>query len=289
MPLLRDVAQRLRGRRTAKPFELRVVDIPAADTPQHPDLLVRLARVEVDVVLLRGVLSPDEVQRALDGFEELHEQRSDEFMGHVLGMPLLRLGQGETDRTPYYDSTERARDLYRGAFGLDPHERVASVLEPMTGGRKVVPPTEEGRAYNPGNLRWYLQGQGGLYPHVGNEFVEQNETGALGHLLTVNEVRGWTSWFMVLQRPASGGTLTIYDLTHAGRPADFESYDDEARAALFDRLPHQSFDPGPGDLIAFCGGVRYHRVEDIGAGQPRITYGAFLHLDRDGDRFHTWA
>ncbi|QXC60305.1 hypothetical protein KSP35_18505 [Aquihabitans sp. G128] len=289
MPRFRDVTKRLRGRRPAEPVEFRVVDIAAADTAQHPDLLLRLADVEVDAVLLRGVLSPGEVDRALSGFEELHEQRSDEFMGHVLGMPLLRLGQGETDRTPYYDSTERARELYRTAFGFDPHERVASVLEPMAGGRKVVPPTEDGRAYNPGNLRWYLPGQGGLYPHVGNEFVEQNEAGALGHLLGINEVRGWTSWFMVLQRPDSGGTLTLYDLTHAGRPADFESYGEEERAALFLELRHATFDPGPGDLIAFTGGVRYHRVEDIGPGRPRITYGAFLHLDRDGARFHSWA
>jgi hypothetical protein len=274
---------------TDEPFGLRVVDVDAASASEHPDLLRRIAAREADAALVRGVLSSDEVDAAVARLNAVRSQSSREIFGHVLGFPLLRLGEDNADRSGYYEATKVARATYREAFGFDPHERVVSVLQHMTGGLPIEIPTEDGAEYNPGTVRWYLPGEGGLFPHVGNEFVDQNAGGALSHLLTVNQVREWMSWFMVLQRPDSGGTLTIYDLLHADRPPEIDQAGRDVREPLFAGRRSVTIDPAPGDLIVFCGGWRYHRVEQIGEGPPRMTYGGFMRADRTGTRIHTWS
>lgn len=259
----------------------------AGDLGGHGDLLLQLERREVDAILVHDLLSPTEVARAVAGLDAVRDDAATEMFGHVLGMPLMRLGDGEQDRTPYYDSTVAARELCTTAFGFDPHDRVRSVVEQMSGGLPLVVPEEDGRKYNPGTVRWYLENQGGLYPHVGNEFVQQNENGALTHLLTVNQIRDWISWFMVLRRPRAGGTLTVYDLLHEDRPDDID--DPAAREALFASLDSVTFDPDPGTAIFFCGGWRYHRVEDIEGPIPRMTYGGFMRPDRERRAINLWA
>ncbi len=268
-------------------FELLTVRLDATRAAEHPELLAQLERREVDAILVRDVLDADEIARAVRELEQVRDECPTEMFGHVLGMPLLRLGDGEQDRSPYYDATIEARARLLDVFGFDLQERISAILGTMSGDYSIEVPEEGGRAYNPGTARWYLPGQGGLYPHVGNEFVEQNEHGALTHLLTVNQVRDWMSWFMVLQRPDSGGTLTVYDLLHQDRPASID--EQGVRDELFSELGSVTFDPEPGEMIVFCGGWRYHRVEDIGGTRPRITYGGFMRPGRDQTSIHMWA
>ncbi len=286
MPLLRW----FRGRGpspSSTGFTLNTVRVDAAGTGEHPDLLVQLERREVDAILVRGVLNPDEVARAVRELERVRDECPTEMFGHVLGMPLMRLGDGEQNRTPYHDATTEARAQLLDVFGFDVQDRISAILGKMSGEYAIEVPAEGGRPYNPGTARWYLPGQGGLYPHVGNEFVEQTQHGALTHLLTVNQVRDWMSWFMVLQRPDSGGTLTVYDLLHRDRPASID--DHETREKLFGELGSVTFDPEPGEMIVFCGGWRYHRVEDIAGARPRITYGGFMRPGLDRSSIHMWA
>lgn len=273
---------------TEQGFALRRVEVEAHEG-DHRDLLRSLEHKEIDAVLVRSVFTPPEIERALGALEGLRAEAGAEMFGHVLGTPILQLGNDEKDRSRYFASTVSARRSYRRAFGFDPHDRVASVLGEMSQSAPVSIPHDGPLGYNPGTIRWFLPGQGGLYPHAGNEFVDQNEQGALAHLLTINQVREWMSWFVVLQRPESGGTLTVFDLLHEDRPPAADGGDPTAREALFGGLARTSFDPEPGTLIAFCGGWRYHSIEQIGGSRPRITYGGFMRPDRTGQTLHLWA
>jgi hypothetical protein len=176
------------------------------------------------------------------------------------------------------------------AFGFDPHRRLVDVIGPMAGDRTIVPVQEAGRFYNPGNVRWYDPGKGGLRAHAGNEFIPLIEDGAMSHLLTTTKVFDHMSYFVVLQRPEQGGTLSVYDLLwrdhndHA-TPWDSATRDD----SFFDTETCMKIDAGPGDLVLFGGGWRWHRIDPVQGNIPRITYGGFMCESVGGTELHMYS
>ena len=284
------LAQRLRGRRGSGKANLRWSTIPAAETHQYAGLVPKLIAQEVDGMTITGVFSPEEVQRVLARSDELRSTASVQTFGAMLPMPLNMIGDVSPDRTPYLDETDRAQPIYVDAFGFDPHQRVAEVIGPMLGDYRVCPASEGGRPYNPGNLRWYDPGKGGLKAHAGNEFVPLVAEGAMSHLLTTTKVVNHMSYFVVLKRPESGGTLSVFDLLWRDHNNHETGWDSANRDdSFFDTVPCLRNDPGPGDMILFGGGWRWHRVDPVQGSTPRITYGGFMSEAVTGDELHMFS
>lgn len=254
-----------------------------------PALLDDLLSGRRDGATITGVLSPAEAADAAAGLDQIPDaQRREHLFGWLLGMSIGMLG-GATDRSPYMDDAAAVRPAMSKAFGFDPHERIARCLASIAGDRPCVPASEGGRPYNPGQVRWFLPDRGGLPAHVGNEFKVQLEHGAMQHLLTTTKVFNHLSYFVVLQRPTSGGGLRVYDLTFS----DNQGRDDWGTGFPDDRwiksVPSRVLDPAPGDLILFGGGWRWHRVEEVVGTRPRITYGGFAAESIDGSEIHFWS
>ncbi len=263
--------------------------IDANRTDEHPGLLLDLMAKRVDGLHVTGLFTQDEIARAvpaLDGFRDL---ANTEPFGAMLGMPLYEIGDSN-DRTPFFDSGDENRLRYREAFGFDPHQRLWDVLRPMAGDLEITFAREGDRVYNPGNVRWYDPGQGGLKAHAGNEFVEIAGAGALSHLLTESPVRDHMSYFVVLREPDIGGDLSVYDLLWVDRPPELDHWDGMARDdSRFDAMACLRHQPKPGDLTIFGGGWRYHRVDPVGGEVPRMTYGGFSNVSHDGHRLYMWC
>lgn len=273
------------------PADLRWLTIDAADTAAHPGLVNDLIAKRIDGMMIRGVFTPDEIDRALASFAGLTDEWSPQAFGAMLGMPLNQVGANSQDRTPHLDDTDRCQPLYRAAFGFDPHQRVADVLSPMTGDLAVAAPVENGRAYNPGNIRRYEPGMGGLKSHAGNEFIGLVAEGAMSHLLTTTDPYDHMSYFVVLQPSEGGGSLSVFDLLwerHSDADAD-ETWAGYRNDSWFDGIPALRLDPGPGDMILFGGGWRWHRVDPVTGPIPRITYGGFAAPSRDGRELHLFS
>ncbi|HYF44671.1 MAG TPA: hypothetical protein VD926_00580 [Acidimicrobiales bacterium] len=270
---------------------LRWVELEASRTAEQPTAVLDVLGRNLDGITVAAVLSEAEAARAVERLERHRQATTPAMFGSMLGTPLAdldRLGDDLSDRTPYLDEAERCRGYYREAFGFDPHERIAEVLTPMAGGRAVEPPREGGRPYNPGNVRWFEPGSGGLPAHVGNEFALQHDA-TTSHLRTTTTTRDHLSYFLILQAPESGGGLSIYDLVHdRARPGGGDWTED----GRDDRelAPHVAklIPPRPGDLLLFGGGWRWHRVDEIGGSRPRVTYGGFGGPSLDGRSVHLW-
>lgn len=280
---------------------IRWLDIDASETPDHPGLVEQLLAVEFDGMVVRGVFPLDAVARALEYFGSLTDAWHDQHFGAMLGRPLNLGGSESQDRTPFLDDTDRCRPLYREAFGFDPHERLAEVLSPMMGSMGIGTPIEDGRAYNPGNVRRYLPGYGGLRVHAGNDFLAMVGEGAMSHIRVTTKVHDHLSYFVVLQPPERGGGLSVFErLWVEGRPEgeveDLSAQDPSSSYSVglrndpaFDPIPRLVLSPGPGDLILFGGGRRFHRVDPIEGSIPRITYGGFAAPSADGTVLHFWC
>ena len=275
--------------RSRSEVELDWSELPADQLGAQPGLLDDLLDGRRDGVTITGVVTPDEAATAVEGLQRVSEDdRRDHPFGWLLGMSIGMIG-GDTDRTPYIADAARVRPLINEAFGFDPQERLAERLAPISGGRRLVAASEKGAAYNPGQVRWWVPGRGGLPAHVGNEFRTQLEHGAMQHLLSTTSVFNHLSYFLVLQRASEGGELRVYDLTfteNQGRSDWGEGFPDDSWIAS---VPSCTINPGPGDLVLFGGGWRWHRVEPNWGTVPRVTYGGFAAASIAGTELHFWS
>jgi hypothetical protein len=280
---------RLRRRTPEQPFSLDWAEIRATDTSAHPGFLLDMLDKKHDGMTISGVFTRAEIDRALPVFEAHRADFTPEPFGSMLGMPL---GQGgmSRDRTAQIEDGLRARAIYRKAFGFDPHDRLVEVLTPMAGDLHLSYPTEGGRPYNAGNVRYYEPGMGGLRAHVGNEFLDISGSGSMSHLAETTRVRNHLSYFVVLQPPLEGGELSVYDLDYGTHPVHETPWDSALRDdRAFDRMRCRRFSPGPGDLIVFGGGWRWHRIEPVHGTRTRVTYGGFAAPDAAGQVLHLWC
>ena len=280
------VLTRLVSRRP-KQLALRWDTIAASDTGAHPGRVAELTAARQDGITITGVFSQEEIDRALERLDGV--ERLERPFGTLLGMPLGMLGSDEQDRTPYYEDTVRARALYLDAFGFDPHDRVASILQPMAGTLRLEPPTEDGHGYNPGQIRWWEPNQGGLPAHVGNEFRRQLADGPMSHLVQVTHVTNHLSYFVILQRADTGGELSVYDLTWDDNSGPDNFTNAQRDDSWIDRTVCTKLDLQPGDMVLFGGGWRWHKVDPIFGSKPRISYGGFAAPSVDGEALHFWA
>jgi len=280
------------GRSQPPRAELKWIDMRADETPAHPTVVDDIYARRLDGVTISGVFTPEQCERASALMDTYAGETTPAMFGTMLGMSLANLGAlngGADDRTIYLDETEHARARYREAFGMDPRDRIAEVVEPLTGGRlRVTAPEEDGRSYNFGNIRRYEIGSGGLPAHAGNEF-EMHEAGVTRHLCSTTRTRDHLSWFVVLQAPDEGGALSVFDLLYESHRANDPQWGELGRNdADFDSMPAKKIAPEPGGMILFGGGWRWHRVDKIRGTVPRITYGGFAGPSLDGTSLNFW-
>jgi hypothetical protein len=262
--------------------------VDAAALDEHPDLVARLLADDLDGVTVRGVYPRDAVARACRDLEAHLADATPVAFGTILGRPLYQ-GGVDVDPAEHFDDADRVRPIYRQLFGFDPHERLGEVLAPALGGLPWSTPTRDHREYLPGNLRHMEPGLGGLKAHSGNQFLVSEADGALGHLMTTTRAFDHMSYFVVLQPPEVGGTLSVFEKLWEP-PSEEEAQaiplgDDRA----FDEIPHLKVAPDAGDLILFNAGHRWHRVDDVGGNVARITYGGFAAPDTEGTALHCWC
>jgi hypothetical protein len=277
-------------RASADPTPLRWLHVEAGVCAQLPGAVRDLCDQRLDGLTIEGVLTPAEVDRALPVLAAARDDaRNDAMFGSMLGMPLAELARigDPTDRTPYLDVAERCRTVHEEAFGFDPRDRLAALLEPMASGWQITTPREHGRQYATGNVRWYEPGEGGLPAHAGNEFQMHGEQLFAGLRATTTTV-DHLSWFIVLQDPDHGGALSVYDLVH-GTYEPAEAWQEHGRRdGDFDGHEVLRVAPDPGGMVIFGGGWRYHRVDPVEGRRPRITYGGFAGPGTDGNTLNLW-
>lgn len=271
------------------PAPLAWLELTAADTRDHPDAIADLFTRRLDGMTVAGAFPEVACRHAATTLAAWKGEATETMFGSMLVMALAdleRLTGNPHERGPYLDQTQRCRTHYREAFGFDPHERLREVVEPMSGG-PVIAPEEAGRAYNPGNVRWFEPGGGGLPAHVGNEF-EIHSAAAGEHLRTVADTTDHLSYFVIVQAPEEGGELSVFDLLHgsavAAPPWTDVGRDDHA----LDGHVALAVPPRVGDLVLFGGGWRWHRVEPVFGATARITYGGFASRSRDGHAVYFW-
>lgn len=286
--IVRNVRSRIESKRISQLAwpEFRADSLAAAGP-----IVDQVLDIELAGATIHQVLSPDEVARGLEGLAAVSESAKNDFGGgRLLGMALGEIGT--TDLTPYFDNTDRSRAILGDCFGFDLNDRVESVIAQLAPGERVTRAVEGDRQFNPGQVRWFEAGRQGLPAHIGTEFLDITAQTAMKHLSQVADVPQHLSYFIVLQQPMVGGSLSVFHLnrdqyrTHT-MPWGNSNRDD----SWFDSVPHRVIDPPAGSMIVFGGGWHWHRVEPISGFTPRITYGGFFarSIDRSEKTLYLWT
>lgn len=253
----------------------------------YPDALAQIHSGGLDGLVIHDVLDAAELERIMERLPELDAQMRSNEGGRLFGHPL----PGTEDLGAYLATAAASAAAIDGLLGSSFSGRVASVLGDVSGGRPAMVPTELSephRAYLPLTVRLFDPHHGALRAHTGNEI--QNDYAGYDELRRTARTYDALSFFIVVQAPAAGGELVIYDV-------DWESSSEwlnmgrlkPIRTALMQDFDKGYIPPRAGDMVLFNGGRIWHRVADVEGERPRVTIGGFTTFDNALERVLFWS
>ncbi|MEM6272107.1 MAG: hypothetical protein AAF998_21905 [Bacteroidota bacterium] len=254
------------------------------------DAVDQLYHKATDGYWVRGFFSPEEVQRLRDGLAQWPESTQvDISFGRTYGKTLMG---SDPDLRYYLDMSQRFIAELDRTLGHSFSERMGAFFRTLAGGRTVqVPCDPENRSYSPANIRELEPGKGGLHAHIGNEFIHQYPE--LYPLAEMAVLKDQLSYFIVLQKPESGGGLRMFDLDWENTPDRLVNgdllYYSEERNCEMEPWYRFTLEPEAGDLILFSGGRIWHQVDNLNGELPRITIGGFCARSQDDQTFYFWS
>ena len=133
--------------------------------------------------------------------------------------------------------------------------------------------------------------------HCGNYFGQTFER-FYEDLTKKVAVENQMSFFIMLQEPDAGGELSLFNFRwKKGQTKDSPSEDNEIIQPDGSRMDvnnnsnitKDKIDPKKGDMILFQGGNIWHKVETIQGQKPRITFGGFIGISVNKDKFYYWS
>lgn len=271
------------------PSFLRLIEYPKGLPPRAVSVLERIDRGELDGVVVRGVLSADEVDRAVAGLEQqqsstAHHPISPDTAAFTLGPMLVTSPTGMDAYLASTAATDAMLDTHLGAGGSF-RARVLGWLGTLSGSGAVhAPSAGADRAYGIASVRCLPPGSE-LVAHCEAEQFQQpayadfHDELAGGPLL---------SYFVALNDTLPDRALVVYDLRADGPLTDL-SVDDKRRIReRVEGYPCFEVPMRKGDLILFNGGRYYHRVRPTEGVRSRWTVGGFVSFARDR-RCLVWA
>ena len=283
--------------RTAPPaaaFDVPVMGV--ADLEGRGDLLRRIRGREMDGVLVKGLLSGEEVTDAVAGLDRLgdltHVQPGLATYPMAFSQAAQQMDEAGNDLAAYFEHCEGLQGEFAGALGVDVLGRVKDVLGKIAKGMEVDVSRLKGY---PGQLaevtlRILQPESGRLKPHCENYFFK--EFGQLFSNLNIEEVFNPVSFFLLLQAPPEGGDIVLYDLEWRDaekRIGDEEVETKAGKRLRFSEMPQTALPVAPGDLLIFAGGEIWHEVTPPKALPARISMGGFISLAPTEDRLYLWT
>ena len=262
------------------------LDLQFDEVSNHPDAIERIYAGTLDGISIRGVFTEEEVAtgvlRAREHSKEFNDYGKQIFFGTAI------VG-ADDDRADYYAAAPIINDRLDSLFDVDFVGRIGQVLSAVGAGRPASVPSEEGRGdYVPITIRFLPPDGGVMHAHTANEFC--NAWGSYEHLREIARMWNSLSYFVVGQKPDTGGELVLYDLMWDDTPEDVRALPmSEERDALLERFGRTPIDLEVGDMILFTGGRIWHRVEPVFGTQERVTIGGFAALSQDEEQVYFWS
>jgi hypothetical protein len=260
----------------------RTVPFQADETAQHPDLIRRMRREELDAIILHGVYSPQDCATICGRLETgrhglVKTPFPAPFRSDFLG---VNLNLTAPDLTEYFAAAPVFRNnLLRLFEGLtDLQTRVTGLLSAMDQSccYRPAPGPEQDHMFT--TLR--IHRPGGFIPQHFDD--EQDSRGSYRY---INEriVSDLFSFVLAFSQAEAGGALQVFNLRHGGERFRMRDGQDTADRLDVTGIESVEFRLAPGDMVVFNSGRWLHRVTPVVGNACRWTACSFMAQGRDGD------
>lgn len=277
-------------------------DIPYADVANHGHGIDDLYNRKNDGYIIKNVLSSEEIQELIQTFNKLDISKavySTERAGYILPRAFSQIqNENEFDfelLDSYLNDANWLQKEFNEQLSFNIRERIINTVSRFQGGIPVTIPSykqeDVARPFTFATYRFLNLGKGGMHIHCGSMFREiyPNFYKQLDKMVNFD---GQLSYFLMLQRPAKGGQLRLFDAewSEYGAYREGKGFEDKkGRIKPMEETIRQDIDPQPGDLLVFVGGDIWHEVTNPEEGQSRITLGGFLAYSNDRDQIYIWS
>lgn len=271
---------------------------------------VREGRISIDDIIsdnkngfiVSDFLSEKEVASLLKGFRNLQDTElihiDDSFDSYPMSFAQFdqMVESGVIKSEDYFSRSENFISNFSAEYGVDIIQKLGSLFGSVTNAPPIeIPKNETSKErYVPFTFRELFPGEGCLKAHCENLFF-QEFPGFFDKINKFSSLKNQLSFFIVLQKPESGGELTLFDIIWDGkqkRPNDDEIIVENGTHYKFEDeelLRRDYFNPEVGSLVVFSGGKIWHRVEKVKLAPSRITLGGFLSFSHDGKTLCAWS
>ena len=265
----------------------------------HLDLIFQR---NLDGVVVRNVLNPEQVQSLVDGFHSISNDQKvhrKEVSLYPRGFPAYldnTEGSVEQDLELYFLTSESYAKNFTEKFGFDFHHVLGEALNQTSALLKYG--FQEGFGgkgiFTPSQMRCFLSNYPALPVHCGKVFKKMYQD--FYTMLSYEvEVANQVSYFIMLQEPEHGGELELYDVPwHQDQQMHpFESIrmqDNSILNVVHDKsVRKMTIKPSPGDMVIFMGANIWHSVQGFTGSLDRITIGGFLGPSKNGNKLVSWS
>jgi len=199
----------------------------------------------------------------------------------------------------YFEKTTAYNNNFEKNFGVDVKGRIEKLYKAISGNREIL--VAEGMGghgnYPFATFRYLTPEKGLMSVHCGNYFGKTFEA-FYKELTKKVAVENQMSFFIMLQEPEAGGELSLFNFRWKNgqtktnpsedneiiQPDGSKMYVEDDNNIIKDKIA-----PKKGDMILFQGGNIWHRVETVRGNVPRITFGGFIGISIEQDKFYYWS
>ncbi|MBE15866.1 MAG: hypothetical protein CL867_06420 [Cytophagaceae bacterium] len=282
--------------RPSETYNFKTIDFD--EISQYGDSIDALRGGKVDGFLIKNVLKDFEVDKLLMGYSKFHESEICHIYEglSITPEPFSSVSQNNDDLLSYFNRAELFWEDFPISFDFDFVARMKKVFHSLSSNMSVEIPrgiNEQGM-FNPATFREMSPDIGELQVHCGNQFRSEFSS-FYDHLEKKSNITNQLSYFVMLNPSESGGELTLYNLRwdHVKKKMSATTLRDLS-GKLHDltnkkSVKRLSVSPQKGDMILFCGGQIWHKVELVKGKENRITLGGFLTFAKNKNGLHFWS
>ena len=253
--------------------------VEANSLANYTDAINQIYKGEIDGMLIKQVFTKEEMLKAKHQLDN-NSNRNKVGYGESFGIVLLAKAN---DPNKYFPDVAVYRSELNKIFATGYEARIEALLSKVSGERKVELASENNQNYAPAQIRFMEPNKGGLIIHKGSQFLEHQ---AFAHLKEIARLPEHLSYFLIIDKPESGGELIIYDLPQEEAKKDFDTLN---KNSAFEKCDKKYIIPDIGDMVLFHGGTIWHKVADAKGSKSRISIGGFIALSKDDRQIFYWS
>ena len=287
-------------RQFTAPLTVNTFDLAVGIPVFAESAISALRHLDADVLVIKNFLSADEIKNLLQHLLQMAGNELPLKQSKTYPFSFAEINrtspQFANELNDYFRQSKKFRNIFAQMFAIDMEKKITAILTSLNQNNhaKILDMTEDS-SYIPFTVRIIVPEKNHINLHADNMFTDFAPE-FYQPLKQVAEVKNQLSFFTVLQKPETGGELSIYNVAwdvakefnieeqtiilETGKPLHVENPQE---------LYRLQFDLDAGDLVVFPGGQLYHRIEEVHGSKMRITLGGFIGYSKTNNEIYYWS